>query len=64
MHHWDENGIFPNETVDGPQDCLPPAPVRETQAEEVAVVVEWVAEWDLHHRSRGNGAEEVIVGWG
>lgn len=23
IHHWDENGLFPNETVDYPPYCLP-----------------------------------------
>ncbi|KAH7412918.1 putative serine protease K12H4.7, partial [Cadophora sp. MPI-SDFR-AT-0126] len=26
VHHWDENGLFPNQTVDYPPDFLPPVP--------------------------------------
>jgi len=43
VHHWDENGVFPNETtVD-----LPPAPVRNAQAELAQAVQEWMSEWQL-----------------
>lgn len=41
VHHWDENGLFPNETT----AALPPAPVRETQTDEVAFVRAWMADW-------------------
>lgn len=41
VHHWDENGLFPNETT--PE--LPPKPVAEAQAAEVRFVREWVKEW-------------------
>jgi len=34
VHHWDENGLFPNETTAN----LPPAPVAQTQREEVTFV--------------------------
>lgn len=34
VHHWDENGLFPNETT----ATLPPKPVREVQAQEVEFV--------------------------
>ncbi|KUJ19308.1 uncharacterized protein LY89DRAFT_488275 [Mollisia scopiformis] len=47
VHHWDENGLFPNETVDYPPDYLPPPPVRDTQSQEVIFVLEWMAEWQL-----------------
>ncbi|KAI4139518.1 MAG: hypothetical protein L6R39_006254, partial [Caloplaca ligustica] len=32
VHHWDENGVFANETMGG---TLPPGPVREVQRMEV-----------------------------
>ncbi|KAM0798802.1 peptidase S28 [Usnea florida] len=41
VHHWDENGLFPNETT----ATLPPAPVKEAQMDEVAFVKAWMAEW-------------------
>ena len=48
VHHWDENGLFPNETVNVPPNFLPPPPVRDTQAEEILFLWEWMLEWDLH----------------
>ncbi|KAK3985661.1 putative serine protease EDA2 [Cladorrhinum sp. PSN332] len=48
VHHWDENGLFPNETTKE----LPPRPVRDAQREEVKFVREWVKEW---HRTSKNG---------
>ncbi|KAG9236991.1 putative serine protease K12H4.7 [Amylocarpus encephaloides] len=47
VHHWDENGLFANQTVDVPPDFLPPLPVRDTQAMLKAVVLEWMEEWKL-----------------
>ena len=43
VHHYDENGRFPNETT--PE--LPPLPVKETQEMEVMFVQEWMQEWEL-----------------
>ncbi|ODH19671.1 hypothetical protein ACO22_06149 [Paracoccidioides brasiliensis] len=37
-HHWDENGLFPNETTPD----LPPRPVADAQAQEVEFVKKWV----------------------
>ncbi|KAI1764640.1 peptidase S28 [Hypoxylon sp. FL1150] len=42
VHHWDENGLFPNETT--PE--LPPAPVADTQAKEAVFVQGWVQEFN------------------
>ncbi|POS75178.1 serine carboxypeptidase [Diaporthe helianthi] len=41
VHHWDENGLFPNQTTAE----LPPAPVKEAQAQEVEFVKAWLEEW-------------------
>ncbi|QDS70390.1 hypothetical protein FKW77_009275 [Venturia effusa] len=41
VHHWDENGLFPNETTAN----LPPAPVTEAQAAEASFVKAWLAEY-------------------
>ena len=41
VHHWDENGLFPNETT----AMLPPEPVKSTQMDEVAFVKAWMAEF-------------------
>jgi Serine carboxypeptidase S28 len=44
VHHWDENGLFPNETT----ASLPPAPVADTQELEVQFVEEWLMEAQEH----------------
>lgn len=44
VHHWDENGIFPNETTAE----LPPAPVRNAQAQLAQSVQAWMAEWQQY----------------
>lgn len=41
VHHWDENGVFANETTAD----LPPAPVRDAQAQLAQAVQVWMAEW-------------------
>ncbi|KAL9620193.1 MAG: hypothetical protein Q9204_008230, partial [Flavoplaca sp. TL-2023a] len=41
VHHWDENGLFPNETT----AALPPAPVKEVQTQEVAFVKAWLEDF-------------------
>lgn len=46
VHHWDENGLFPNQTVSTPPSCLPPPPVRDAQAQEIQFVQEWMQEWE------------------
>ena len=52
VHHWDENGLFPNET----SEALPPGPVRDVQAEEVAFVKAWLGEFEpLDERGRRRG---------
>lgn len=43
VHHWDENGLFPNETTAE----LPPPAVADTQKEELQFVQEWMLEWQL-----------------
>ncbi|KAI1458953.1 peptidase S28 [Annulohypoxylon moriforme] len=40
VHHWDENGLFPNETTAD----LPPAPVADAQKQIATFVQEWVQE--------------------
>ncbi|KAL9577676.1 MAG: hypothetical protein Q9203_007371 [Teloschistes exilis] len=46
VHHWDENGRFPNETT----TTLPPEPVKEVQADEVAFVRAWLEEFRAGRR--------------
>lgn len=40
VHHWDENGLFPNQTT----ASLPPQPVAEAQMDEVTCVLAWMEE--------------------
>ncbi|KAG8528914.1 uncharacterized protein KY384_006603 [Bacidia gigantensis] len=40
VHHWDENGLLPNETTPD----LPPKPVADAQSQEVEFVKAWLAE--------------------
>ncbi|KAL9130213.1 MAG: hypothetical protein Q9217_001558 [Psora testacea] len=47
VHHWDENGLFPNETTPD----LPPPPVADTQAQEIKFVGAWLEEWKARKRS-------------
>jgi hypothetical protein len=42
VHHWDENGLFKNETTRN----LPPAPVKWAQAKELQFVLAWMHEWE------------------
>ena len=46
VHCWDEFGRFPNETT----ASLPPAPVAETQREEVRFVQAWMAEFNAQKK--------------
>lgn len=41
VHHWDENGLFPNETTAE----LPPKPVKDAQEEIVRFVKAWMRDW-------------------
>lgn len=41
VHHWDENGLFPNETT----ASLPPVPVKDAQMAEVEFVKSWLEDW-------------------
>lgn len=46
VHHWDENGVFANQTT----SMFPPAPVKEAQEEEVQFVMAWMEEWKAYQR--------------
>ena len=59
VHHWDENGLFPNETINHPPNFLPPIPVREAQLEEILFLKEWMLEWDLHCLTNGKGPRDL-----
>lgn len=49
VHHWDENGLFPNETTAD----LPPAPVASAQQAELDFVREWLKDWPSKRHVRG-----------
>ncbi|KAI4845741.1 extracelular serine carboxypeptidase [Aureobasidium sp. EXF-8846] len=46
VHHWDENGLFPNETTAD----LPPLVVADAQSQELQFVQEWMLEWELEQQ--------------
>lgn len=48
VHHWDENGLFANETT----PTLPPAPVAAAQADEREFVAAWVKEYQEEKKKR------------
>lgn len=49
LHHYDENGRFPNETT----PLLPPAEVGETQRYIQLFTQQWMEEWNAQ---KGNGS--------
>lgn len=49
VHHWDENGRFPNETT----STIPPPAITETQAIEVKFVQAWMTEWQQRRTGYG-----------
>lgn len=59
VHHWDENGLFENQTVTTADELLPPASVRVVQTEEIAFVMAWMLEWDLERMAKETFKSEV-----
>jgi hypothetical protein len=49
VHHWDENGLFPNETT----SKLPPKAVVDAQRQEVKFVKAWMHEWKYKQAEEG-----------
>lgn len=49
VHHWDENGLFPNETT----AKLPPQPVIDAQKQEIKFVKAWMREWKYMKAEKG-----------
>lgn len=41
VHHWDENGLFPNQTI----ATLPPAPIVQAQSKEAEIVMAWLKDF-------------------
>ena len=59
VHHWDENGLFRNETVDIKGELLPPQTIRDVQSEEVKFLVEWMEQWKQECDLKGRGVRQV-----
>lgn len=57
VHHFDENGLFPNQTVDSLPNLLPPQPVRDAQAEILSFVKGWMLEWRLQQAKTQMGVQ-------
>ncbi|KAI7636728.1 serine carboxypeptidase [Hortaea werneckii] len=51
VHHWDENGVFPNQT----NATFPPPAVADTQRAEAEFVRGWMEEWRREMREKGEG---------
>ncbi|EAS33959.3 extracelular serine carboxypeptidase [Coccidioides immitis RS] len=45
VHHWDENGVFPNQTTPD----FPPDRIKKVQAQEIAFVKKWLKDWEREH---------------
>ncbi|KAI0005684.1 peptidase S28 [Xylariaceae sp. FL0662B] len=45
VHHWDENGLFPNETTPD----IPPPAVAQTQQKIAEFVQGWIKEWQSNY---------------
>ncbi|GAB1728866.1 hypothetical protein NU195Hw_Modified_115t1 [Hortaea werneckii] len=54
VHHWDENGVFPNHT----NATFPPPAVADTQRAEAEFVRGWMEEWRREMREKGEGNAE------
>lgn len=50
VHHWDENGLKPNDTAIG----LPPPSVAKAQEQEIAFVKAWLEEWTELRKDDGD----------
>ncbi|KAA8563834.1 hypothetical protein MFRU_036g00650 [Monilinia fructicola] len=54
VHHWDENGVFPNETTAD----FPPKTIKKVQGQEIKFVKEWLEEWKREkEKGKGYGRE-------
>jgi len=68
VHHWDENGLFDNETT----PSLPPQPVAKAHKQEIEFVRKWMKEakkhfkhhsLDIEHVSKSEKAQKNLVGF-
>ncbi|KAI7037579.1 serine carboxypeptidase [Hortaea werneckii] len=60
VHHWDENGVFLNQT----NATFPPQPVADTQRAEAEFVRGWMEEWRREMREKGEGEGRGCWGGG
>jgi len=51
VHHWDENGVFPNQT----NSTFPPQTITDVQSFEHQFVQEWLQEWQEYLLTKGAG---------
>ncbi|KAF2752720.1 hypothetical protein EJ05DRAFT_481023 [Pseudovirgaria hyperparasitica] len=51
VHHWDENGLFKNETTAD----LPPKPVKKAQSYERSFVKSWLQDWEREKKGGNYG---------
>ncbi|KAF2226519.1 peptidase S28 [Elsinoe ampelina] len=49
VHHWDENGVFPNQT----NSTFPPQRIKDVQAEEARFVKVWLQEFEEYKLNFG-----------
>lgn len=48
VHHWDENGVFKNETT----SSFPPESIKGVQSQEITFVKAWMEEWKEHSEKK------------
>lgn len=57
VHHWDENGLFPNETTAE----LPPRTIVDVQQREIEIVREWIKEWHAQRRAISQNKRRLLA---
>ena len=55
VHHWDENGLFPEEIT--PE--LPPAPVADAKRKMEKFVKDWLKDWPSQDTSAQSGPSDL-----
>ncbi|PBP17199.1 hypothetical protein BUE80_DR012130 [Diplocarpon rosae] len=57
-HHWDLNGVLPEERVDYPPNYLPPPMIRDAQHLALMYVQQWLMQWQQELMIRNQKREE------
>ncbi|KAK5655498.1 hypothetical protein OQA88_5769 [Cercophora sp. LCS_1] len=55
VHHWDENGLFHNETTPD----LPPKPIIEAQQAEIEFVKAWMEDWKKAKSEQDDAQDDI-----